>query len=49
MTVTMIFPLVVAVAELIAGIVYATQGKWGLAFAWLCYSLACVGLALGGE
>ena len=46
---TLIFPLLVGLLELCAGLVYAWAGQWWLALAWVCYALACVGLAMGSR
>lgn len=45
----MIFPLVVGVLELVAGIVYVVKGQYGLGVAWISYAVACVGLAFAGK
>lgn len=42
-----VFPLLVGALEACAGIVYLYQGKPWLALVWICYSCACVGLAMG--
>ena len=44
---TRVFPLLVGALELCAGLVYWWQGKPWLALAWICYAVACVGLAMG--
>ncbi len=42
---TRVFPYLVGVLELGAGIVYAYNGKWWLALAWGAYAIAAYGLA----
>ena len=49
MTPTMVFPLLVALLELGAGIVYALHGNYPLAVAWTAYAVGCVGLAIAGR
>lgn len=49
LTGTMIFPLLVAFLEGAAGIVYFVHDKPALGVAWICYAIACVGLAIAGE
>lgn len=41
-----VFPMIVGVVELAAGVRYAYSGKWALAVAWVCYGFAAVALAL---
>lgn len=40
-----VFPIIVAVAELGAGLVYLYLHEWRLAIVWLGYSLAAFALA----
>lgn len=49
MTLTQVLPLAIAALEFAAGLVYAYNGRWWLAMAWVCYGVACVGLAMAGE
>jgi hypothetical protein len=46
---TAIFPLLVGLLELCAGVIYAWKGQWWLALAWAAYAVACVGLAMGSR
>lgn len=40
-----IFPYLVGILELGAGLVYAWNSKWWLALAWISYAVAAYGLA----
>lgn len=49
MTLTMLFPLAVAVLEFAAGAVYLWKGQPWLGLTWVAYGVACVGLAVAGK
>lgn len=49
MSIAQVFPLLVGALEACAGLVYLWKGKPWLALAWLCYAVACVGLAMADE
>lgn len=43
---TQVFPCVVGLLELCAGIVYATHRQWALAVAWTAYAVAAICFAV---
>lgn len=43
------FVLWIGTQEVIAGLLYLWVGEPWKAVAWLCYGLACVGLAMAGK